>query len=479
MTDTLSQIRKNRFNFDRQSIIYIYRICKLLTTHEPDNEIFSKTVHNLLYSISKIIEQEGVFSLVFFKNDIYLNKARIMQNITNFSATDYLTKLFSSKKLGGFELYSLPDSRELLLFFYNLIKYSASDQYDPVKAFDDLLELNGIKNIKVLPVQTVEQMSIDDVQVLRDYKRRSLIIYQSTIRFIKEALSSKDFLTGMDMRNAKRLINQMVDLSGHNVENFSFWGLSAIKNFDEYTFNHSVNVCVLAIAFGNALGLNRKRLAELGLAALFHDIGKLTIPKKILNKPGQLTSEEWDIMKQHPLFAIKLLFNMHGYNEAALKKIIVALQHHMNYDLSGYPRLILEKKLHLYSRIVSIVDTFDAMTTDRVYQKALKPDDALRKIMSFSSKRYDPILVKAFVSSIGLYPPGTVVELSDRSLAIVLKSNPQFENIERPIIKIIRSSNSALEGRIINLAEVGKPDIVKSVDPVEVGINTSYYMFNE
>ncbi|MCX7959156.1 MAG: hypothetical protein N3B13_08925, partial [Deltaproteobacteria bacterium] len=252
--DTL-QKTKNRLNFDKQAVIHIYRICKLLTTHEPDNEIFSKTVHNLLYSVSKILEQEGVFSILFLKNDIYLNKARIVQNITSFSASDFLSKLFTSKRIGGFEFFTLPDSREFLLFFHNLIKYSAADGADALNVFEDLLELNGIRNIRVLPVQTIEQITPDEVQVLRDYKKRTLIIYQSTIRFLKDALSSKDYLSGMDMRNAKRLVNQMVDLSGHNVENFSFWGLSAIKNFDEYTFNHSVNVCVLAIAFGNALGL--------------------------------------------------------------------------------------------------------------------------------------------------------------------------------------------------------------------------------
>ncbi len=470
---------QNRLNFDKQAIIFIYRICKLLTTHEPDNEIFSKTVHNLIYAVSKILEQEGVFSILFFRNDIYLNKARIVQNITNFAASDYLSKLFLSKKIGGFEFFQLPDSREFLLFFHNLIKYSAADGVDAVKIFEDLLELNGIMNIRVLPVQSFEKKQMDELNVLRDYKKRTLVIYQSTLLFLKESLSSKDYLTGMDMKNAKRLVNQMVDLSGHNVENFSFWGLSAIKNFDEYTFNHSVNVCVLAIAFGNALGLNKRRLSELGIAALFHDIGKLTIPKKILNKPGQLTNEEWDIMKQHPLFAISLLFNMHGYNESALKKIIVALQHHMNYDFSGYPRLILEKKLHLFSRIVAIVDTFDAMTTDRVYQKAMRPDEALRRIISFASKRYDPILVKAFVSSVGLYPPGTVVELNDGTIGIVLKSNTQYENIERPIIKIISSSGKLSRGDIVNLAEMTSYAIKKSIDPKDAGINTSHYLFNE
>lgn len=471
---------RGRLNFDRQSIIHLYRICKLLTTHEPDNEIFTKSIHNLLYSVSKILEQEGVFSLLFYKGEIYLNKARVAQNITNFAASDYLSKLFANKKIGGFEFFTLPDSREFLLFFYNLIKYSAADGTDAVKVFEDLLEINGIRNIRVLPIQNVEEkINEDDVKILKDYKKRTLIIYQSTIRFLKDALSSKDFLSGSDMRNAKRLVNQMVDLSSRNVENFSFWGLSAIKNFDEYTFNHSVNVCVLAIAFGNALGLNKRRLAELGLAALFHDIGKLTIPKKILNKPGQLTNEEWDIMKQHPLFAIRLLFNMHGYSESGLRKIIVALQHHMNYDFSGYPRLILEKKLHLFSRIVAIVDTFDAMTTERVYQKAMKPDDALRKIMSFSSKRYDPILVKAFVSSIGLYPPGTLVEMNNGAIGIVLKSNPQYENIERPVIKLISSPDSFKMGSIINLSEIPTLSIKKSLDPEEMGINTSYYIFNE
>lgn len=470
---------KKRLNFDKQAIIHIYRICKLLTTHEPDNEVFSKTIHNLLYAVAKILEQEGAFSLAFVKNDIYLNKARIAQDITNFSASDYLIKLFSSRKIGGFEFFVLPDAREFLLFFHNLVRYTAAEGGEAVKIFEDLLELNNIRNIRVLPIQSLENISQDDVQVLRDYKRRTLVIYQSTIRFLKDALSSKEYLSGMDMRNAKRLVNQMVDLSGHNVENFSFWGLSAIKNFDEYTFNHSVNVCVLAIAFGNSLGLNRKRLAELGLAALFHDIGKLTIPKKILNKPGQLTNEEWDIMKQHPLFAMKLLFNMHGYSDSSLKKIIVALQHHMNYDLSGYPRLILEKKLHLFSRIVAIVDTFDAMTTERVYQKALRPDDALRRIISLSSKKYDPILVKAFVSSIGLYPPGTLIELNDGSYAVVLKTNPQYENIERPIIKIIKPVSNSVENSIVNLAENRALWINRSLDPTEVGINISHYLFNE
>ncbi|MGB9599120.1 MAG: HD-GYP domain-containing protein, partial [Myxococcota bacterium] len=161
------------------------------------------------------------------------------------------------------------------------------------------------------------------------------------------------------------------------------------------------------------------------------------------------------------------------------KKIIVALQHHMNYDFSGYPKLILEKKLHLFSRIVSIVDTFDAMTTERVYQKAMKPDEALRKIISFSSKRYDPILVKAFVSSIGLYPPGTIVELNNGDMGIVLKSNPQYENIERPIIKIINSPESYKSGNIINLAEIPALTIKRSIDPNETGINTSFYLFNE
>lgn len=472
-------VRKNRFNFDRQSIVHIYRICKLLTTHEPDNEIFSKTVHNLLYAISKIIESEGLFSILFFKNDVYLNRARIMQDITNFTASDYLSRLFVARRLGGFELYTVIEPREILLFFYNLVRYLPSEGSDAVGMFSDLLEINGIRNIKVLPVEDLSSRRVDEIQIAKDYKRRTLLIYQSTIRFLKEALSSKDYLSGIDMRTAKRLVNQMVDLSSHDIENFSFLSLSAIKNFDEYTFNHSVNVCVLAIAFGNALGLSRKRLAELGLAALFHDIGKLTIPKKILNKPGHLTNEEWDIMKQHPLFALKLLFNMHGYSGAGLKKIVVALQHHMNYDFSGYPKLILEKRLHLYSRIVAIVDTFDAMTTERVYQKAMKPDEALRKIISFSGERYDPVIVKAFVSSIGLYPPGTVVELNDGSIAVVLKSNPYFENIERPIVKIVRSAGESSAGRILNLAESGSPGIHRSLNPEEVGINIAHYIFSD
>ncbi|MBI5525381.1 MAG: HD-GYP domain-containing protein [Deltaproteobacteria bacterium] len=463
------------------AVTFLYRLMRLGLTHDSGNEIFGPPVAELLKHMGSIAKDEGGFRFVVHEGDIYINGGRVKQDVTNFHACDYVARRIADKGLGGFVANKPCGDEDLKRFVIALSRFDPNkgDDGDAAAAFEKALDTAGVDGFTPLgPHERAADDQTVDIERLKDLRERSVFLYERTLSFIREALSDQAHQT-VDIRQAKRLVHQLVDLSAQDAEHFSLSGLSAIKNYDEYTYNHSVNVCVLAITFGQKLGMPRNRLAELGLGALFHDLGKLSIPKHILNKPAALSDDEWEMMRRHPLFALKLLFNLHDFSEAGVKKVLVALEHHMNFDLSGYPRLVLEKKMHLYSRIVAIVDSFDAMTTKRAYQKAMRPDEALKKMLTFSGKRYDPVLLKAFVMSVGLYPAGTLALLNNGEIGVVLKPNTHAELLERPWVRVVANiSGGDVQERVLNLGEDQHRMlwIVKSLDPEDYNVNIPHYL---
>ncbi|KUO53387.1 MAG: hypothetical protein APF76_09095 [Desulfitibacter sp. BRH_c19] len=207
--------------------------------------------------------------------------------------------------------------------------------------------------------------------------------------------------------------------------------LSDIRSFDDYTFGHSVNVCTLALLTGNALKLPHSSLVQLGTGAILHDLGKILTPKEILNKPGALTDEEFNIIKMH---------SEDGYNLIREKSTIgnlatsVILQHHERIDGSGYPSGLKGNKIHLYSKIVGLVDVYDALTADRIYRKAFMPHQAYEMIAGSGDVHYDFEVVKAFLSKIAMYPIGSLVEINTGEVGVVIKTIKGLTH--RPIVRI-------------------------------------------
>ncbi|MGA1846053.1 HD-GYP domain-containing protein [Deferribacter abyssi] len=208
--------------------------------------------------------------------------------------------------------------------------------------------------------------------------------------------------------------------------------LSRLKSFDEYTFVHSLNVGILSIVLGKRYGFDVPGLKKLGLGALLHDIGKMKVPDEILNKPGKLTEEEFVIMKKHPVYGYELLKSDPNMTEEALKAVYL---HHERADGSGYPLGLKEPQIHLYAKIVSIVDVYDAITSKRVYHDAMLPPKALQTIFSWSEKHFNKILVKFFMEVVGIYPVGTLVLLDTGELAIVFEQNK--DDPTRPKVLVI------------------------------------------
>lgn len=222
--------------------------------------------------------------------------------------------------------------------------------------------------------------------------------------------------------------------------------LTKLGDYDDYTYMHCVNISVLASVFGRHLGLNEKDLHDLGLSGLLHDLGKAMIPDYILNKPGKLTADEFAVIQSHPLKGYSLLRGVKGLSKDVLAG---ALQHHEKWSGAGYPGGLVGDKINRFARIISVVDVYDAMTSNRVYHKKRAETD----VLGFLFKQKDsfaPSYVELFVKAVGIYPPGTLVRLSNNRLAVVCSANP--DNTLMPLISLVNEKTMKIGTSCIDLA---------------------------
>jgi len=230
--------------------------------------------------------------------------------------------------------------------------------------------------------------------------------------------------------------------------------LADIRILDDYTFSHSVNVCIFAISTGIFMGYSKIRLRELGIGALLHDVGKMKIPEAILQKCGPLTEREFEQIKKHTVLGYQLLSDN---REITPNAALIALQHHECYNGSGYPRGIDNKDIHEYSKIVAIADVYDALTADRVYKNSILPYEAMEIIIASGGYQFNPKITRLFVEHCEIYPVGSTVELNTGEYGIITDVNRALPT--RPTVKIIKDAqgNEIDNGAEINLME--KPTV--------------------
>ena len=253
--------------------------------------------------------------------------------------------------------------------------------------------------------------------------------------------------------------------------------LLRIKNKDDYTFLHSVSVGTLMIAFCRSVGMDMETIHLAGLGGILHDTGKALVPDEVLNKPGRLTEEEFDIIKRHPRDGFDILSRTEGISEIPLD---ITLHHHERVDGSGYPHNLKGDTISTLAKMAAIVDVYDAITADRCYHKGMAPTDALRKIFEWSKYHFDPKLVQAFMRCVGIYPVGTLVLLESGKLGVVIEQHAS--NLLTPKIKVMYSSksNTYLQPEIIDLSRPlgfgGGDKIVRHEAPEKWGINPLRFM---
>jgi HD-GYP domain-containing protein (c-di-GMP phosphodiesterase class II) len=269
--------------------------------------------------------------------------------------------------------------------------------------------------------------------------------YQNTKKTVNQILESFKSGREIDMSQAREVINECVDSIFNNKDSLLWFTL--IKNRDLYTSEHCLNVAILSIAFGRYLGHSEQTLKTIGLCGLLHDVGKIKIPLEVLNKEGSFTQEEFEIMKQHPILGRDYLVKQgHIIAEA----IDTAYCHHEKIDGSGYPEGLKGPQIPYYAKLVAITDAYDAITSDRVYQHVRTTLQAQKILYEAAGSHFDETLVKAFIQWLGIYPPGSIVEMTNGEAGIVLSVNPKIKLKPRVLLLVDEEKRSQPQ-RIVDL----------------------------
>ena len=257
---------------------------------------------------------------------------------------------------------------------------------------------------------------------------------------------------GIDTKSAKAAVAECVNSILHSPDAF-LW-LNQLKNKDEYTAQHSLNVCVLTIVLGRHINFSMENLNNVGLCGMMHDMGKMLVPLHILNKPGRLEPDELEIMRSHTTLGYELLTSSKDMYPGAIK---AALSHHEMLDGKGYPNKVNHKDIPLLTRIVTIADIYDAMTSDRVYQKGRTHLEATSVMADLSCSHLDGRLVTKFIEALGVYPPGCIVMMTNGSIAIVVEVN-DYVRLRPRIIILLDPDKQAVPEKITNLADMEVDD---------------------
>ena len=272
-------------------------------------------------------------------------------------------------------------------------------------------------------------------------------LHSKTRTYIDTALEDVRLGQAVNTSEAKEIVSEIansITRSPHAL----VW-LTNMKERDEYTSIHSMNVCVLAVSFGRSLGMEKTQLELLGLGGLLHDLGKMKVPLEILNKPSKLTFEEFEVMKTHPVEGYKMLKEK---GDLPLEVLDIVKHHHERRNGKGYPSQLNGDEINNMTRIIAIVDVYDAITSDRCYHDAISPYDALKNMYEWINEDFDKEMVEQFIKCLGIYPIGCVVELNMGHVGIVVSASEKSKL--RPIVMLVQNSKREKfpKPKLINLA---------------------------
>jgi HD-GYP domain-containing protein (c-di-GMP phosphodiesterase class II) len=458
-------------------LVRLSALLRTARTYDVANQAFQRQLAECLAVLQRGLDEEDEITLVSVADYFYVNGVRIRAQASLLAVYHALMAEFERRALGGVRFLQGLSGPELERFFQLFI---AAD--DPVVA-ERLPEAVAEASIEhVVPVPAVELDEDDLTKALEEKSdagtergRAKRVFWRAVLGTKKIVLRAKQ--TGRpDLRHAKRLVQPLVDsVMRHE---YSIVGLTALKDHDEYTYAHCVNVSILSVNMGAVLGLERQALADLGVAALLHDIGKIAVPAGVLRKPAALSAEEWTLMRRHPIEGARMMTRMPGLSILTLDAMRVCLEHHMNFDRTGYPEVGLEWGQATLSRIVAVADCFDAITAHRAYHKRPRTAfEGLQYLLGPTRVQFDPAVLWALARTIGLYPAGSVL-LTD-SGHVVLSMSPNPADLRRPHCRVLVRPDGTMVGEAD--AEAWSPmpperHVVRVLRPEEHAVNTAEYL---
>ena len=431
-------------------MVLMLSVIKNLTLYPPEHPSVQKPMEKSYEALADLLRLQGLLTLGI------VEEVLVFEGVPFYAshlAVKELQDRLQVREINALEIYDGLSFRE----FSTFVKILAEDPETIRKQgpFSVTLKARGIEKIRAKDVREVYNNALEAV---------GDVLQEARMGRIPRAGKAKAAVADL-----KRMVLN---------ERPALLALSLIKSYDNYLFNHSVNVSVLALALAQGLSVPEDDLSDLGLAGLLHDVGKTLTPKNIILKPGKLTTEEWQLMRQHPERSAEIVAQMEGVSELVTRLV---REHHINFDFGGYPALAPGQHPHPYSKIITVADCYDAITTLRPYQKPYQPREAMQIMEKLSGRVIDPKYFEEFVKVLGIYPVGSLVRLDTNEVAVVVET--YAEAPLSPRIRIVFNPEgtplpSALE---IDLSRPesypGDPRfIVSTVDPILYNVDPSAYL---
>lgn len=414
-----------------------------LRLYPAEHPQIKKHLEVSLKTLNELLAEEKSLTFGLLDDTLLINDIPCLDRLP---AVKELSHLLEQQQLQALEILPGLDAQQLLTFCQQL----------PLRQEDDFairLEQLGINAIRVVQPdeenpQATYRQALDSVESICNDVRLGRI--PSATNAIKSAKSM-----------VKNILEQP----------YTLLALAMLKNYDEYTFNHSVNVAVIAMSVGKACGLEQNHLYQLALGGLFHDIGKMTITPQIVNKPGKLNPREYATIQQHPQNGADLVRKMEQIPDDVID---IVNHHHLGYDRSGYPASDNHLRISPLTEMTSIADTYDALTSIRCYQPPSSPRQAIEQMKKRSGTYLNPEFLDQFITYLGPYPVGTLVRLNTGSIALVCDQNKSRQGTLNLKLVTDESGRKLAEASLLELADSNK--IVAEVDPMLNGIRLNDYL---
>ena len=431
----------------------------------PANHPFLLTsADQLLGKLQELLQTRKDVSFYLVAGELFFETHSVLVD----QSLSMLMEQFTNRDVGGVIFKPGIERDEIVHFAYVMNKdvtYLA--EHDGIQAE---IEREHITHIELHRVMLADRKF---GKAVKEAKKKAGRVFVDAVDTVQEIIHSVQMQKAINMRKVSSTVHSMVDDILDNRD--ALMGLTSIRMYDEYTFAHSVNVAVLSIAQGTFLSFDKQQIAALGIAGMLHDIGKVSVPLDIINKPDKLTDEEWSLVKRHPVEGALMLAGVPGLTKMAM---ISAFEHHQH---GGYPQIDNIVQQHPFSQIVALSDAYDAIVAARVYYKVpTPPDQAIRILLKKRGTVFNPVLVKAFVSLVGIFPVGTLVRLDSGETAIVIH---QTRDLMRPRVLLLSRFDGSERGdpeAEVSLLETArghyKRSIVGTIDSGKARFDVKMYL---
>ena len=460
----------------------LYHMINTVRMYQDNNQLVRTSVSSFQNLLNELTIS-GDISLLLYRSRFHLGGEKLRYRRDAAVVVYNMVEFFSKRGIGSVNF--LESSRDALpekIMTFTRLFNDAIRHENPHQWLEQKLREQDCSWVQVFPRQdedaTVDSESLEDKRYEKARKN-----YFLAIEAVKE-VANKVSQGMVGVRRSRRLAQNIVEIIKEDAA--LMIGLTTLKGYDDYIYAHSVNVALLATCLGKHIELSDTSLEYLTICGLFHDLGKVDIPKEILLKHWALTDGEWDLLKAHPVMGVRKILMLNATPSLRSRIILGPFEHHLNPDMTGYPRTLFMGHMSLLGKILRIADVYEALTAERGYRpRSFLPDEALKMMWGSAGKSFDTVLLKRFIHMMGIYPIGSVVELSDGNIGLVMDYPDETERTLPLVLRLVNDEKGGWQsGEMVYLADQinkedsGRLNIVRGISLAKIRINPSDFFLH-